>query len=55
MQVLTKEELMCIVGGLSISGTLISALVKGLNTILDIGRSLGTALRRVVSSSLCPL
>ena len=55
MQELTKEELIYIYGGLSISGSLINALVKGLNTFLDLGRSLGTAIRRIVTSFVCPL
>jgi len=55
MQELSKVELVQVYGGLSLSGTLINALVKGVNTFLDLGRSLGTAIRRIVSSSLCPL
>lgn len=43
---LEKEELLQIVGGINITGTLINALYKGINTIMDIGRSLGSAIRR---------
>ncbi len=53
MQKLTNQELTNIYGGLSISGSLISSFVKGINSFLDIGRSLGTAIRRIVSSSMC--
>ncbi len=55
MRELKKEELIIINGGLSISGSLINALVKGINAFLDLGRSLGTAFRRIGSLSLCPL
>lgn len=48
-----KEELLEIFGGASISGTLINSFVRVINTVLDVGRSLGTAIRRVISSTLC--
>ncbi len=52
---LTKTELLNIEGGLNISGSLISSLVRGASVLLDLGRSLGTAIRRLVSNNLCPL
>ncbi len=55
MAVLTKEQLLKIEGGVTISGSLISSMVRGITVILDLGRSLGTAIRRAVSNSLCPL
>lgn len=55
MKTLKKEELLLIVGGISITGTLINSIVRGINSILDLGRSLGTAIRRVVSGSVCPI
>lgn len=55
MKELNKNELVCIDGGATISGTLISALSKGVNTILDMGRSLGTAIRRIGSNNICPV
>lgn len=54
MKNLNKNELVLIEGG-SISGTLISSISKGINTILDMGRSLGNALRRIGSKSICPM
>ena len=50
-----KEELLQIVGGINITGTLINALYKGINTIMDIGRSLGSAIRRAIGGMMCPL
>ena len=44
MRNLNKNELILIEGG-SISGTLISSITRGINTILDLGRSLGNAIR----------
>lgn len=55
MKKLDNQELLSINGGLTISGTLINSLVKGISVILDLGRALGTAIRRVTSSTLCPL
>lgn len=55
MQELTKEELQVIEGGINISGTLINSLMKGINTLLDLGRSLGSAIRRVQGNRVCPL
>lgn len=49
---LKKIELLNINGG-SISGTMINAFSKALNSILDLGRSLGTAIRRIASGNLC--
>lgn len=52
---LNKNELYDINGGVSISGTLISAVTRGINTLLDLGRSFGTAIRRIGSNNLCPV
>ncbi len=50
---LDKKELQEIVGGAS--ATYINAIVRGVNAILDIGRSLGSVIRRITSGNLCPL
>lgn len=55
MRELNNNELVCIDGGATISGTLISSLTRGINTLLDMGRSLGTAIRRIGSNNVCPL
>ena len=49
---MTEQELKQIVGG---SASYINALVRGVNAILDVGRSLGSAIRRLIDGSLCPL
>lgn len=49
---LQKTELLNITGG-NISGTMINAFAKAINSLLDLGRSLGTAIRRIVSGNLC--
>ncbi|MFA7514749.1 MAG: hypothetical protein WCZ09_00880 [Bacilli bacterium] len=52
---LTNDELERIVGGLNITGTLINAFTGGIKIILDISRSLGTAMRRIYTNNLCKL
>lgn len=54
MKSLSNNELLNVSGG-NISGTLISALTRGVNTLLDMGRSLGNAIRRIGSGNVCPL
>lgn len=52
---MTKKELMKIKGGAGISGTLINGFVRGIEQFLNIGRSVGTAIRRLGSGNICPL
>jgi hypothetical protein len=52
---LEKEELLKVVGGISITGTLINSLCRGINSILEVGRSLGSALRRIKGGNMCPI
>lgn len=51
---LTNQECKKLKAG-SISGNLISAVTKVLNSILDIGRACGSALRRLTSNKSCTL
>ncbi len=51
---LKKEEMLEINGG-GISGTLINSIIRGINSILELGRSLGTAIRRLTANNLCQL
>lgn len=56
MQELSNEELMQIQGGANwISGTFLSAINKAANTVFEMGKSLGTAIRRVYSGNVCEL
>ncbi|MBP3920290.1 MAG: hypothetical protein J6D28_01865 [Bacilli bacterium] len=53
MKNLEKNELMIINGGASISAAFISSLARGINTIMDLGRALGTSIRRIGSNNIC--
>lgn len=48
-------KLYYIEGGATISGTLVNAFSTGIKTILDVGRSFGTAIRRIALGKLCEL
>lgn len=48
-------ELDAIIGGDSISGTVINAFTNIIKVLMDAGRSVGSAIRRVAEGNLCPL
>ena len=51
---LQDYELYGIVGGrVSFSASLLNALSRGINTILDLGRTLGTSIRMITSGRRC--
>lgn len=49
---LTKEEQLNIYGG-SVSSTMVNAIVKGISLLIDLGRSLGSTIRRVSENNVC--
>ena len=55
MNELNKETLLNIDGGLSINGSIINAFARALESVLGLGRSLGTAIRRINSGKLCSI
>ena len=55
MKRLDDEKLMTIEGGLSISGAIINSITSGIKVFLDLGRSFGTALRRVMANKTCKM
>ncbi len=52
---INKEELKLIRGGLNITGTLINSFARAIETLMDVGRSLGTAIRRSIYGGICPI
>ncbi len=52
MKELKNEELKEIYGG-SFSGTFISSIVRGVTFIFDLGRTLGSALVRLINHAPC--
>ncbi len=51
---LAKEELLEVQGG-AISAAIVTALLKGVGIIVDLGRNLGSAIRRLTSKNVCPI
>ena len=54
MQKLNKKQLLNVTGG-SISSTLLNAVVRGVNVFLEVGRSVGSAIRRFLSGQKCSI
>lgn len=49
---LSKKELLNVTGG-SITPGLINAVTKGINAFLELGRVIGTAIRRAATGKTC--
>ena len=47
------KQLKQIEGG-GITSAMINAISKGVNTLYELGRQLGSSLRRIISNSYCP-
>lgn len=52
---LKKEIMSEIDGGTSITYSMLNAISKAVNTIYELGKATGSALRRIVKNSYCPL
>lgn len=49
---LTDQELFAIQGG-AVSAALLNAFARAVSTILDLGRTIGSAIRRMYSKNYC--
>ena len=47
------DELQTIVGGINLSGTLLSAFNKLIDSVVEVGRYIGSATRRLITRSNC--
>lgn len=50
---MNNNELQLIVGGVNWTGTLVSAVTKLVTSVVDIGRYIGSATRRLVTGKCC--
>jgi len=50
---MSKEELYLICGGLTLSTTLLNTLARFVSTSLELGRTLGTTIRRAIEKKKC--
>lgn len=55
MEKLSNNELMLIVGGFNITGTIVNAFLNTGKFIYSLGQSLGSAIRRIGSNDLCKI
>ena len=55
MNKMKNEELISIVGGGTswLTATFLNAIARGLDTILEIGRSIGTTIARTINHTTC--
>lgn len=51
---LNVNELKNIKGGSKISASLFSALLKGVESVMDFGRYFGSSIRRIFGKGICP-
>jgi len=54
MKEIANEEMLEIIGGISITAAFVNALSRVANTIMDAGRALGSAIRRISTNNMCP-
>ncbi len=54
MDRINNKELLMIEGG-ALSGTVLTALVKGLSVLIEVGVKLGSSIRRIVSKKMCSI
>ena len=52
---LSKQELLQIAGGRSISGTLVNAFNSAFKTVYSFGQNFGGAMRRIITRRLCSI
>lgn len=50
---LKDSELDSYIGGITFNATLVNAVVRGFTFILDLGRTIGTAIRRGLDGQAC--
>ena len=50
---MSDKELCTINGGGVVSASIVNALVRFVNTSLELGRTLGTIIRRSINNDLC--
>ncbi len=55
MQKMTNEDMLKIEGGTTLTASFLNAITRTGELILDLGRSLGSAIRRIYEKNSCPL
>ena len=50
---LSNKELMNIEGGAGITAAFLNSVSRAISTLMEVGRTLGSALRRTISGNVC--
>jgi len=50
---LNNQELMNIEGGAGLTATFLNAISRTISTLMEVGRNLGSAIRRTISGNIC--
>ena len=50
---LTNEELLVVVGGAGFTATLMNSLSRLIGTVLNLGQTVGSSIRRAATNSYC--
>lgn len=50
-----KKELLQIVGGFKLTSSFLNAIYRTANAVVEIGRTIGSTLRRIKEGRMCPL
>lgn len=52
---LKEEELLKVVGGFAFTATFLNAIARGITTIYNLGRAVGSTIRRIRYGKICSL
>ena len=55
MKELSNKESMNVEGGAKFTASLLNAASRAISTLLELGRNLGSAIRRSINGSICPV
>ena len=55
MRELKDKELMNIEGGAGFTASFLNSVCRAISTFMEVGRNLGSAIRRGISGSSCPV
>lgn len=53
MEYIRLEEMYQIIGGVNITTTLLNSLKNSVSLLFDVGRALGSSIRRISSNNIC--
>ena len=55
MRELNNKELMNVEGGAGLTASFLNAASRAISTLMELGRNLGSAIRRTINGSVCPV